>query len=103
MYFKIIKLLGKCSLCYTIKLLRAYTNVLIILLFQIKPDTLFCAQVNLNVSCGSVFAAQSEFICLEFNVISYLSMIYNLFSPSTTQEFLSKVTRIKKVNVDKTI
>lgn len=31
---------------------------------MVVPDTLFCAQVNLNVSCGSVFAAQSEFICL---------------------------------------
>ena len=48
----------------------------------VVPDTLFGSQVNLNVSCGSVFAAQSEFICLEFNVISYLTMIYNLFSPS---------------------
>ena len=44
-------------LCIEIALYFWVTNLVV-------PDTLFCAQVNLNVSCGSVFAAQSEFICL---------------------------------------
>ena len=82
------------------------TNNFIVYFYFVVTDlggweTLFCAQVNLNVSCGSVFAAQSKFICLEFNVISYLSMIYNLvliLSPSTRQEFRSIENTVRKKN-----